>query len=404
MKPAPSAVPGEAIVVAEHLYKVFGDAPARALELLERGFDRDRIFRETGQTVAVEDASLEIRAGEIFVLMGLSGSGKSTLLRLINRLIEPSHGRVLIGGRDVTRMSPTELIELRRHELAMVFQSFALMPHLRVWENVAFGLEIAGVPRRQRRDRAHEALELVGLRANADSYPDELSGGMRQRVGLARALAATPKILLMDEAFSALDPLIRASMQDELMALQRKRGLTVLFVSHDLDEAMRIGDRIAIMRDGRILQVGTGEQILRAPADDYVRSFFGGVDLTRVFSAGDLAVAESAVLTAGDLEPSAALEALRRDGRELSCVCAEDGRYLGMVSVDSLARVRAPGSRSLEEAYLDGAPLPADAPLEAVVSRLASSHHPLPVVDDAGRLLGTISQTRLLEILASRGR
>lgn len=401
LKRADAGAPAEAIVAVEHLYKVFGGDPRQALKLLDQGLDREQIFQGTGQTVAIQDANLELYPGEIFVLMGLSGSGKSTLLRLINRLIEPSSGRVLVGGRDVTRMSPRELIELRRRELSMVFQSFALMPHLRVWENVAFGLEIAGIARRQRREKAHAALELVGLAANAESYPEELSGGMRQRVGLARALAAEPKILLMDEAFSALDPLIRTNLQDELVALRKKQGLTVLFVSHDLDEAMRIGDRIAIMRGGRILQVGTGQQILQAPADDYVRSFFGGVDLTNVFSAGDIATPESVVITLGVGTPSSALEELRRAGRDFACLCTEDGRYLGVLPVAALER--APGAHSLEEAHIAVPPLPAEAPLREVVSRLASMREPLPVVDGAGRLLGSITKTRLLEILATRG-
>jgi glycine betaine/proline transport system ATP-binding protein len=262
------------LIVVENLYKVFGARPERVLELLERGLSKAEIFDQTAMTVGVQDANFSVGEGEIFVVMGLSGSGKSTLLRLLNRLVEPTSGRVLLEGRDVIQMTRDELIEVRRHKMAMVFQSFALLPHLNVWENAAFGLEVAGVARDERRERALAVLERVGLRANAKSRPSELSGGMQQRVGLARALATDPRVLLMDEAFSALDPLIRTEMQDELLRLQSEQARTVVFISHDPDEALRIGDRIAIMEGGRVVQVGTAEQLLNEPADDYVRSFF----------------------------------------------------------------------------------------------------------------------------------
>jgi glycine betaine/proline transport system ATP-binding protein len=246
-------------VHVKNLYKVFGPNPERALQLVEQGKGKDEVFEETGLTIGVNNANFSVYAGEIFVVMGLSGSGKSTLVRMLNRLIEPTAGHVYVEGKDVAHMSKDELIKMRRENMSMVFQSFALMPHMSVLQNAAYGLEIAGVAENERKERALKALEQVGLKANARSFPNELSGGMQQRVGLARGLAVDPSIMLMDEAFSALDPLIRTEMQDELIKLQAESQRTIIFISHDLDEAMRIGDRIAIMEGGRIVQVGSPE-------------------------------------------------------------------------------------------------------------------------------------------------
>lgn len=250
-----------------NIYKVFGEHPKKALALLRAGKSKSEIHAATGCSIGVNDASFDIRAGEIFVIMGLSGSGKSTLLRLLNRLIEPTSGSIKIDGRDITDMSRSELIALRRRDISMVFQSFALLPNRTVLSNAAFGLEVAGVGEAERREKALAALKAVGLDGYADSRPDQLSGGMKQRVGLARALASEPTILLMDEAFSALDPLIRTEMQDELVRLQSEHSRTIVFVSHDLDEAMRIGDRICIMQNGNVVQIGTPDEIVTKPAD-----------------------------------------------------------------------------------------------------------------------------------------
>ena len=276
-------------IVIDHLFKVFGDSPERALALARQGVAKQDIVAQTGQSIGVFDASFTIEPGEIFVVMGLSGSGKSTLVRMFNRLIEPTAGRIVVDGEDIAQYNDKQLRDFRRKHISMVFQSFALLPHLTVLQNTAFGLELAGVPLGEREAAARAALEQVGLAVWAASYPDELSGGMQQRVGLARALAADPSILLMDEAFSALDPIIRTEMQDELLRLQQVKRRTIVFISHDLDEAMRIGDRVAIMKDGQVVQVGTPEEILRQPADDYVRQFVRGVDQAAVFKAGDIA-------------------------------------------------------------------------------------------------------------------
>ncbi|MFI7009583.1 glycine betaine/L-proline ABC transporter ATP-binding protein [Streptomyces sp. NPDC050145] len=270
---------------AEDLYKVFGRRPDEAVEKLRRGADREEL-RADGTTAAVIDASFTVEPGQIFVVMGLSGSGKSTLLRMLNGLLEPTAGHVRFDGEDLTRLSPRELREVRSKKISMVFQHFALFPHRSVLENAAYGLEVQGVPRPEREKRAHEALELAGLKGWEKSFPDELSGGMQQRVGLARALATDADLLLMDESFSALDPLIRRDMQDQLLELQKTLKKTIVFITHDLNEAMRLGDRIAVMRDGRIVQIGTAEDILVTPANDYVASFTQDVDRARVLTAG----------------------------------------------------------------------------------------------------------------------
>ncbi|MFD7227277.1 glycine betaine/L-proline ABC transporter ATP-binding protein [Streptomyces sp. NPDC059881] len=269
---------------AEHLYKVFGRRPDEAVGRLESGADRDEL-RADGTTAAVIDASFAVEPGQIFVVMGLSGSGKSTLLRMLNGLLEPTAGRVLFDGQDLTALSARELRTVRSTKISMVFQHFALFPHRSVLENAGYGLEVQGVARAERERRAAEALELAGLGGWEKSWPDELSGGMQQRVGLARALATDADLLLMDESFSALDPLIRRDMQDQLLELQKRLKKTIVFITHDLNEAMRLGDRIAVMRDGRIVQLGTAEDILVRPANDYVTSFIQDVDRSRVLTA-----------------------------------------------------------------------------------------------------------------------
>ncbi|CAL9394475.1 MULTISPECIES: quaternary amine ABC transporter ATP-binding protein [Streptomyces] len=276
-----------ATLQAESLYKVFGRRPERAVERLRDGAGREDL-RAEGTTAAVIDASFTVEPGQIFVVMGLSGSGKSTLLRMLNGLLEPTAGHVRFDGQDLTALSGRELREVRSRKISMVFQHFALFPHRSVRENAAYGLEVQGVPRAERERRADEALALCGLAGWEKSWPDELSGGMQQRVGLARALATDADLLLMDESFSALDPLIRRDMQDQLLELQQKLKKTIVFITHDLNEAMRLGDRIAVMRDGRIVQNGTAQDILLRPADDYVASFTQDVDRSRVLTAGEL--------------------------------------------------------------------------------------------------------------------
>lgn len=275
-------------ISVKNLYKIFGNNTAPAQNMLNEGFSKDEVFAKTGHVVGVNRVSFDVNQGEIYVLMGLSGSGKSTLIRLINRLVEPTDGMIIIDGQNIARLPQPELVKWRRKRVAMVFQSFALMPHRSVLDNAAFGLEMAGTDRKEREKRAMEVLAQVGLHTYAAKYPHQLSGGMQQRVGLARALAVDPDILLMDEAFSALDPLKRVEMQTLMLELQREQKRTILFVSHDLEEALRIGNRIAIMEGGQLVQEGTAHQIITQPANAYVRRFFEGVDTSRYLTAADL--------------------------------------------------------------------------------------------------------------------
>lgn len=394
---------GKTKIVVKNLYKVFGSNPNPAINLLSQGFDKDQIYQQTGLTVGVQDASFDVEEGEVFVVMGLSGSGKSTLVRMLNRLVEPTAGNVFIDGENIGKLSRKSLIALRRRDISMVFQSFALMPHLTILENAAYGLRVAGVKKARRQELAHDALEKVGLAANANSYPRELSGGMKQRVGLARALAANPSIMLMDEAFSALDPLIRTEMQDELLRLQEEEARTVIFISHDLDEALRIGDRIAIMEGGRVVQVGTPEDILKNPADDYVRAFFRGCDLSQVFTAKDIATrSQVTIIERPGGGARAALRMLRDHDRDLGVVIDRHRRYHGMVTVDSLiAAIDRYGPEASESRYeaaflKDVSPVGGDTPFADVIVPVAESKWPLPVLDEAGHYLGTVSKTALL--------
>ncbi|MBT8333689.1 MAG: glycine betaine/L-proline ABC transporter ATP-binding protein ProV, partial [Deltaproteobacteria bacterium] len=355
-----------------------------------------------GMTVGVHDASFAVRKGEVFVVMGLSGSGKSTLVRMLNRLIEPTAGEVLVDGEDVLKMSKSELVKFRRSKTSMVFQSFALMPHQSVINNVSFGLELDGIEKNRRIERSMDALKQVGLEGWENAYPNELSGGMQQRVGLARGLAVDPDILLMDEAFSALDPLIRTEMQDELLKLQDRHERTIVFISHDLDEALRIGDRIAIMEGGRIAQVGTPEEILQNPADDYVRAFFSGDDPTGVIAAGDIArdTQPTVIWTTPQGSPRAALEMLNNKDREFAYVLDSERRFYGIVSTDSLRAAIETGASNIKEAFIKEAKaVQASDSMQDFLPAVASRVWPIPVVDENNVYLGVVSKNRFLRTL-----
>ncbi len=394
---------GEVKIEVNNLYKIFGPHPQKALSMLEQGLDKEAIFEKIETTVGVQDASFEIRTGEIFVIMGLSGSGKSTMVRMLNRLIEPTAGQVLIDGEDIIAMSDDQLVKLRRAKLSMVFQSFALMPHMTVLQNAAFGLEMDGIDKSTREKRALQALEQVGLEAWAESRPDELSGGMQQRVGLARGLAVDPDVLLMDEAFSALDPLIRTEMQDELLKLQAKAKRTIVFISHDLDEAMRIGDRIAIMEGGRVVQVGTPEEILQNPADDYVRAFFRGVDPTNILTAGDIATDKQTtiVITEGK-NPRAALQRLIKDDRDFGYVLDSERIFKGIISTDSLRELIDDSAREqlIQNAFIaDVMTANSTDSMQDILTEVASHPWALPILSDSGEYLGCVSKNLFLRTL-----
>lgn len=384
--------------------KVFGEDISKSLNMLQEGSTKEEILAVTGQNVGVVNASFDIHEGEIFVIMGLSGSGKSTLVRMLNRLIEPSSGEILLNGIDIAKLNDAELRNVRLNAISMVFQSFALMPHMSVLENVAFGLELSGTEKKDREDRAVQALRQVGLDAYAGSYPDELSGGMQQRVGLARALANDPEVLLMDEAFSALDPLIRTEMQDELIKLQAEQKRTIVFISHDLDEAMRIGDRVAIMEGGHVVQVGTPDEILKNPADDYVRAFFRDVDVTNVLTAGDIAAKQQVtIIERENTGVRTALKRLSDYDREWGYVISKSKKFSGIVTPETLQRQLENDGTVSAAMIADIQPLSATSSLSDIIGPVADAPFGLPVVDDQGIYLGVITRAHLLNTLDQEG-
>lgn len=384
-------------VEIEHLTKIFGKRVKPALQMVQQQASKTEILKKAGATVGVYDANLSIEEGEIFVIMGLSGSGKSTLIRLLNRLIEPTSGSIKIDGEDISTMSKEQLLEVRRKKMSMVFQSFGLFPHRTILENTEYGLEVQGVPKEERRERAEKALDNANLLAFKDQYPNQLSGGMQQRVGLARALANNPEILLMDEAFSALDPLIRRDMQDELLDLQANASQTIIFISHDLNEALRIGDRIAIMKDGQIQQVGTGEEILTAPANDYVRTFIEDVDRSKVLTAERIMIPP--ITTNIDVDgPAVALKKMRTE--EVSGLVAVDRRrqFQGFISSEDALRARRENI-GLRDVMTEMPTVARDMLVADIMPLIYDAPTPLAVVDN-GRLLGVIIRGRVLEALS----
>ncbi|MCD3380348.1 glycine betaine/L-proline ABC transporter ATP-binding protein [Streptococcus equi subsp. zooepidemicus] len=388
------------ILEVKHLSKLFGKKQKAALEMIKAGKSKSAIFKKTGVTVGVYDASFEVQEGEIFVIMGLSGSGKSTLVRMLNRLIEPSTGSILLEGKDISKMSVDQLREVRRHDMNMVFQSFALFPHKTILENTEFGLELRGVPKQERREIAKRALDHSGLLEVKDQYPDQLSGGMQQRVGLARALANSPKILLMDEAFSALDPLIRRDMQDELLELQETMKQTIIFISHDLNEALRIGDRIALMKDGQIMQIGTGEDILTNPANDFVREFVEDVDRSKVLTAQHIMI--KPITTTVDLDgPQVALN--RMHNEEVSMLMATNRRrqLIGSLTADGAIEARQKKLPLSEVIDRNVRTVSKDTVITDILPLIYDSSAPIAVTDEQHRLLGVIIRGRLLEALAN---
>ncbi|GAA1971054.1 glycine betaine/L-proline ABC transporter ATP-binding protein [Amycolatopsis minnesotensis] len=385
-------------VRAEKLYKVFGRRAEDAVRRLEGGVTRSELG-VPGVTPAVIDASFEVEQGEIFVVMGLSGSGKSTLIRMLNGLLPATSGRVYVDGADITAMSGREIREMRQQTMSMVFQHFALFPHRTVLENAAYGLQVRGMSQQEREAKARESLDLVGLNGWEDHLPDQLSGGMRQRVGLARALAADTDVLLMDEAFSALDPLIRKEMQDQLLSLQAKLGKTIIFITHDLNEAMRLGDRVAMMREGRIVQIGTAEDILNDPANDYVAKFVQDVDRTRVLTAESVMSNPVATIGSG-AGPRAALHTMREHQYSALFVVERDGRLVGVVTDEAVAQAAARGQDTVRDLIgSDIASVGPDTPVYELFAPAAESRLPLAVVDDDGKLLGVIPRATLLAAL-----
>ncbi|MBU3131006.1 glycine betaine/L-proline ABC transporter ATP-binding protein [Clostridium gasigenes] len=381
------------------LTKIFGKNPKQGLKLLQEGKTKEEILKETGMTIGVNQASFEVHSGEIFVIMGLSGSGKSTLVRLINRLIEPNAGSVLVDGDDLAKMDKNKLRETRRKKVSMVFQGFGLFPHRTVWENAGFGLEIQGMDKKEIKEKSIESLKLVGLAGYEEQYPSQLSGGMKQRVGLARALANDPDVLLMDEAFSALDPLIRKEMQDELIDLQASMHKTIIFITHDLDEALKIGDRIAIMKDGLIVQVGTPEEIMTNPADEYVRKFVEDVDRSKVFSAQNVMKRPETI----DIEkhgPRVALQRMKQAGISSIYVINKNKEFLGVVTADAAVDAIKTGNKNIYDAMITDVPVVApDLSLNDLFEVIHDSPVPVAVVEDK-ILKGIVVRGAVLAALA----
>ncbi len=381
------------------LIKIFGTKPAKALDLLDKNCSKQDILEKTGQTVALKNVSFEVHEGEIFVLMGLSGCGKSTLLRTLNRLIEPTAGEIYIDGESVQSMDQNEIREFRRHKIGMIFQSFALLPHRKVIDNVAFGLEIQGVPSDERYAKAQEAIQLVGLEGYEESKPSQLSGGMQQRVGLARALASNADILLMDEAFSALDPLIRRDMQDELLDLQERVNKTIIFVTHDLDEALKLGDRIALMKDGQIVQIGTTEEILTNPSNEYVEQFVADVDMAKVLTAQDVMKRPEPLLSI-DSGPRNALRLMNEYGISSVFVVTKFRKFRGLIMVDDAIEAKH-SNKSLEDILITDSPvITTDTPVSDIIPMIADSKYPVAVVDETEKIRGIIVRGSVLAALA----
>ena len=385
-------------VKVSHLTKIFGKRSKQALDMIKENKDKTEILKKTGATVGVYDVNFEVEEGEIFVIMGLSGSGKSTLIRLLNRLIEPTSGNIFIDNQDISKLDKEGLRAVRRNKMSMVFQNFGLFPHRTILENTEYGLEVRGVPKEERTAKAEQALENSSLLAFKDQFPKQLSGGMQQRVGLARALANDPEILLMDEAFSALDPLIRREMQDELVDLQENVKKTIIFITHDLNEALRIGDRIALMKDGQIMQIGTGEEILTNPANDYVRTFVEDVDRSKVLTAQNIMV--PALTTNIEIDgPTVALTRMRQE--EVSMLLAVDKKrqLKGVVRAERALEARKAGKPLTDYVDTDITSIDKDMLVNDIFPIIYDSPTPVAVTDN-NKLLGVVIRGSVLEALA----
>ena len=381
----------------KNLSILFGSEKNRAKKMILKGKSKQEILKETGCTVAVRNANLEIEEWEMFVIMGLSGSGKSTLLRCINRLNEPTMGEIRVNGIDITRSSDKELLQIRRKELAMVFQHFGLLPHRTVLSNVSFGLELQSVPKEEREKKAQESIELVGLKGYENQRVDELSGGMQQRVGLARALANNPEVLLMDEAFSALDPLIREQMQDELLLLQEKMKRTIVFITHDLDEAIKLGDRIAIMKDGEVVQVGTPEEILTDPANAYVTRFTESVDRGRIVTASSIMLKQPIVVRIKRDGPEAIFRKMRERRLYALPVIGNDDQFIGEIQYKDVLKLRKEGSKDVSSIVQTEVPsVLENTTVEDMLPLLPKVRQALPVVNEENRLVGVVSPSAII--------
>lgn len=386
------------ILEASHVSMIYGHNKARAAQLMEAGGEKTSVFQETGATVALWDVNFKVRRGEIFVIIGLSGSGKSTIVRCFNQLLKPTSGYAAYEGQHIDAMSKQELLEFRRSKISMVFQNFGLFTHRTVLENVVYGLEVRGVPRQERRDKAVEVIKLVGLEGWEDRPITSLSGGMKQRVGIARALANDPEVLLMDEPFSALDPLVRQDMQFELLQIQRKLGKTILFITHDINEAFKLGDTVAIMRDGKIVQIDTPAGMSMAPADDYVRAFIESADKANVLSVSSIMATPTCIVREGD-DPAIAVREMGREHLSTAYAVDHDMRLLGVVPVDVALqcwREKRPLAEAIQRECVTTSP---DVSVRDIMPIAAETRYPIAVVGDDGVLLGIVSRASVLSTM-----
>ena len=393
----------EPYIKVRSVWKVFGKDPEKVLDPEYADKDKSFFQSELGNVVGLQDVSFDVQKGETFVIMGLSGSGKSTMVRCLIRLIDPTAGEIVINGHVITQMSEKDLIEFRRSGIAMVFQHYGLMPHRNVLDNAAWGLEVQGVKKDERYSRTRDVLELVGLSGWEEAYPRQLSGGMQQRVGLARALAVETDIMLMDEPFSGLDPLIRRQMQDELLRLQSELQKTIVFITHDLNEALKLGDRIAIMHDGQVAQIGSPEDIVLRPEDEYVGDFTQDVRLESVLTANKVMVTPKATVM-GHQGPRAALHTIGNSDGDAAWVVDMRERYIGLLSITNAERAVRAGVRRFDQAWsFVDREYPAVAPtttFDALIPMAMASDFPIPIVDEANILVGEVHRSALAEALA----
>ena len=385
-------------IKVEGLTLIFGKRKKDALAMLNKGATKEEILKETDCTIGVNNANFEVYEGEVFVVMGLSGSGKSTLLRCLNRLIEPTAGKVFFKDQDITRANHAELLKTRRNEMSMVFQSFGLLPHRTVLDNATFGLELRGDSKEKREEVGMRVLETVGLKGYELQYPGQMSGGMQQRIGLARALANDTDVLLMDEAFSALDPLIKSDMQDELLQIQGELHKTIVFITHDLDEAIKIGDRIAIMKDGVIEQIGTAEEILANPASEYIEAFTEKIDRKTVITAETLMFRKPTIVRFKKDGPKGAIRKMRSTGVYLLPVEDDKRKFLGYVHLKDMIKLAREGERTIEKALrVDVPSVHREYTVEEMIPLISENSYPVAVVDRKnGRLHGLVSQTSVV--------
>ena len=387
-------------IIVENVTKVFGPRPESVLKLLEEGASKDEILKKTGHTVGVRDVSFEVKRGEIFVIMGLSGSGKSTLIRCLNLLNRPTRGRITVDGENIVEYGKKQLREFRQNKMAMVFQHFGIFTHRTVLGNVEYGLEVKGVSKEERRRKAREVLGVVGLEGWEDKMPGELSGGMQQRVGLARALATDPDILLMDEPFSALDPLIRREMQLELLEIQSKLKKTIVFITHDVNEAFKLGDRVAVMKDGEMIQIGTPEEILNQPANDYIEEFVKDIDRSRVVQAKHVMVRTAATVSMKD-GIRVAVREMESNGISSVFVVDGDRKLQGIVTIDDAIQARKENKNLSEILRKDYHTADPEETIQELIHKAAESRFPIAVVNGSGKLLGIILRVSVLAGLMS---